>query len=186
MPEENVIIGNVALYGATGGEAYIHGVAGERFAVRNSGAVASRRGRRRSRLRIHDRRGRVVVLGRTGRNFAAGMSGGSAYVLDDQVELKSRCNLEMVQLFHLEDLEEIELLQSLLARYVEHTGSRRASEVLDAWDAYEHLFVSVVPNDYRRVLDAQKQMIATGMSPDQAEMAAFDLNSHDAARAGGK
>ncbi|MEJ7618553.1 MAG: glutamate synthase-related protein [Pyrinomonadaceae bacterium] len=184
-PEENVIIGNVALYGATGGEAYIYGVAGERFAVRNSGALAVVEG-------VGDHGceymtgGRVVVLGRTGRNFAAGMSGGVAYVLDSEGIFSRCCNQEMVQLFQLEDRDEIELLRSLIARHHEHTNSRRAATVLAAWDNYEHLFIRVVPNDYRRVLDAQQQMIATGMSPEQAEMAAFELNSHDAARAGGK
>jgi glutamate synthase (ferredoxin) len=184
-PEENIIIGNVAFYGATSGEAYIYGLAGERFCVRNSGVNAVVEG-------VGDHGceymtgGRVVVLGRTGRNFAAGMSGGIAYVLDEEGGFSRRCNTEMVQLYPLEDAEEIEFVKGMIRRHAEYTGSRRAAQVLAAWDEYEPRFVRVMPNDYRRVLEAQRRMRETGMTPEQAEMAAFELNAHDMARVGGK
>ena len=184
-PEENVIIGNVALYGATSGEAYIYGVAGERFCVRNSGASAVVES-------VGDHGceymtgGRVVVLGPTGRNFAAGMSGGIAYVLDERGEFTRLCNKEMVQLTILEDTEEIEAVKGLIFRHAEHTGSLRATEILVQWDEALPKLVRVIPNDYRRVLEAQKQMRHEGMTREDAEMAAFELNSHDLARVGGK
>ena len=184
-PEHNVIIGNVALYGATGGEAYIYGAAGERFCVRNSGASAVVES-------VGDHGceymtgGRVVVLGPTGRNFAAGMSGGIAYVLDEHGDFVRRCNREMVQLTLLEKQEEIEALKGLVFRHAEHTGSRRATEILLQWDEALPKFVRVIPNDYRRVLEAQEQMKREGMTHEDAEMAAFELNSHDLARVGGK
>jgi glutamate synthase (ferredoxin) len=182
---ENVIIGNVAFYGATSGEAYINGVAGERFCVRNSGASAVVEA-------VGDHGceymtgGRVVVLGATGRNFAAGMSGGIAYVLDERNDFSSRCNREMVELTRVEDAEEIEALKDMIFRHAEHTNSRRATEILLAWDEWLPKFARVIPNDYKRVLDAQKQMRAQGLTHEDAEMAAFELNSHDLARVGGK
>jgi len=185
VAEDNVIIGNVAFYGATGGEAYIYGVAGERFCVRNSGVLAVVEA-------IGDHgceymtAGRVVVLGSTGRNFGAGMSGGIAYVFDDQGDFASRCNREMVQLTRLADAEEIELVKDLIFKHVEYTGSGRASEILLSWDEALFRFVRVMPNDYQRVLDAQKQIKETGLNYEEAEMAAFELNSHDLARVGGK
>ncbi len=132
VAEENVIIGNVPLYGATSGEAYFRGVAGERFAVRNSGAHAVVEG-------VGDHGceymtgGRVVVLGRTGRNFAAGMSGGIAYVLDGDGTFARRCNSEMVDLDRLEDDEEAQLVHDLVARHVRLTGSAIGARVLEAW-----------------------------------------------------
>jgi glutamate synthase (ferredoxin) len=184
-PEENVIIGNVALYGATGGEAYINGVAGERFCVRNSGATAVVES-------VGDHGceymtgGRVVVLGATGRNFAAGMSGGLAYVLDPDHSFQRHCNLEMVELTDIEDDEEIELVKTLLFRHVEYTGSKRAAEVLMSWDEMVSSFVRVIPKDYKRVLETQTQLLQSNLSIEEAAMAAFELNSHDAARIGGK
>jgi glutamate synthase domain-containing protein 2/glutamate synthase domain-containing protein 1/glutamate synthase domain-containing protein 3 len=184
-PAENILVGNVALYGATGGEAYFSGVAGERFAVRNSGAHAVVEG-------VGDHGceymtgGRVVVLGKTGRNFAAGMSGGIAYVLDLEGDFERRCNKEMVGLTQLEDAGEIELVKSLIFRHHEHTGSRRASDVLLSWDEYVSKFVRVVPHDFRRVLEAQARMREAGLSEEEAVMAAFEMNAKDAARAGGK
>jgi glutamate synthase (ferredoxin) len=185
IPEENVIIGNVALYGATNGEAYINGVAGERFCVRNSGATAVVEA-----LGDHGCEymtgGRVVVLGAVGRNFAAGMSGGIAYVLDERGDFPVRCNREMVELTRVEEAEEIEALKDLIFRHAEYTGSTRATEILLAWDERLPKFVRIIPHDYKRVLDAQKQMRASGLTHEEAEMAAFELNSHDLARVGGK
>jgi glutamate synthase (ferredoxin) len=186
VAEENIIIGNVALYGATAGEAFIRGVAGERFCVRNSGASAVVEG-------VGDHGceymtgGRVVILGPTGRNFAAGMSGGVAYVLDDeQGSFSRRCNKEMVSLGKLDDPEEIAAVQALVSRHARETGSTRAAEILAAWNQLVPQFVRVMPNDYRRVLETQKKMRANGLSQEEAEMAAFEQNSHDAARLGGK
>jgi glutamate synthase domain-containing protein 3 len=184
--EENILIGNVALYGATSGEAFFRGVAGERFAVRNSGAATVVEG-------VGDHGceymtgGSVVILGPTGRNFAAGMSGGVAYVLDDErATFATRCNKEMVGLGKLEDPEEIKLVRGLVQRHADLTGSKRAQELLAAWTQVLPSFVRVMPHDYKRVLEGQKKMLETGMSQDEAEMAAFDLNSHDLARLGGK
>ena len=151
---ENVVIGNVAFYGATSGEAYINGVAGERFCVRNSGVVAVVEA-------VGDHGceymtgGRVIVLGPTGRNFAAGMSGGIAYVMDDGGDFASRCNKEMVQLTSLRDAEDIEFVKQQIFRHAEYTGSIRATEILLSWEEFAPKFVAVMPNDYRRVLETQ-------------------------------
>ena len=185
IASENVIVGNVALYGATSGEAYICGMAGERFCVRNSGVVAVVEA-------VGDHGceymtgGSVVVLGTTGRNFAAGMSGGVAYVFDEHGDFWRRCNQEMVQLMQLADEGEIEEVKDMIFRHAEYTGSVRATEVLLSWDEWLPRFVRVIPNDYHRVLEAQKQMKRDGMTYEEAEMAAFELNSHDLARVGGK
>jgi glutamate synthase (ferredoxin) len=185
IAEENVIIGNVALYGATSGEAYICGVAGERFGVRNSGvsAVVEAVGDHGCEYMTG---GRVVVLGPTGRNFAAGMSGGIAYVFDEHGDFRRRCNREMVQLTPLDDEEEIETLKDMIFRHAEYTGSGRATEVLLEWNEWLPKFVRVMPNDYRRVLEGQSRMMNDGMTHEEAVMAAFELNSHDLARVGGK
>jgi glutamate synthase (ferredoxin) len=183
--EQNVIVGNVALYGATSGEAYIRGLAGERFCVRNSGASAVVEG-------VGDHGceymtgGRVIILGPTGRNFAAGMSGGIAYVLDENRELRRNCNTEMVGTGPLDDSAEIEQVLAMLRRHRELTGSKRAHNVLGSWSLFRPLFVRVIPHDYRRVLEAQNKMLASGLSREEAEMAAFELNSKDAARIYGK
>jgi glutamate synthase (ferredoxin) len=191
VAEENVITGNVALYGATSGEAYIRGMAGERFGVRNSGVSAVVEG-------VGDHGceymtgGRVVVIGKTGRNFAAGMSGGVAYVLDESGEggaagggFERVCNKEMVQLFPLSDPAEISEIRRLLSRHVEYTASPRAQALLDEWDTTVSRFIRVVPNDYRRVIEAQSRMREKGLSQDEAEMAAFDENVMDARRVAG-
>jgi glutamate synthase (ferredoxin) len=151
-PEENVIIGNVAFYGATSGEAYIHGIVGQRFCVRNSGAnvVVEAVGDHGCEYMTG---GRVVVLGRAGRNFAAGMSGGIAYLIDDNQNAEKICNLEMVSLTALEGQAEIELVKDMIFRHAEHTGSRRATEILLAWDHFVTNIVRVLPNDYRRALE---------------------------------
>jgi glutamate synthase (ferredoxin) len=131
--------------------------------------------------------GRVVILGPTGRNFAAGMSGGVAYVLDDEARsFAGRCNKEMVSLGKLEDAEETKLVHDLLSRHAQLTGSKRAQEILASWNQLAPSFVRVMPNDYRRVLEAQAKMRAAGLSQEEAEMAAFEQNSKDAARLGGK
>jgi glutamate synthase (ferredoxin) len=186
VAEENIIIGNVALYGATSGEAYIRGVAGERFCVRNSGASAVVEG-------VGDHGceymtgGRAVILGPTGRNFAAGMSGGVAYVLDDEARsFARRCNKEMVTLGPLSDAEEIGIVHGLVQRHARLTGSKRAEEILASWAQLVPQFVRVMPNDYARVLEAQKKMLAAGLSQEEAEMAAFSENSRSVARLGGK
>ncbi len=184
-PDENIIIGNVALYGATAGAAYIYGVAGERFCVRNSGATAVVEA-----CGDHGCEymtgGRVVVLGHTGRNFAAGMSGGVAYVFDEAGDFQLRCNTELVQLTRLADAAEIESVKDMIFHHAEYTASRRATEILLAWDEALTKFVRVMPHDYRRVLDAQQQMRAAGMTHEQAELAAFELHADDLAQAGGK
>jgi glutamate synthase (NADPH/NADH) large chain len=151
VPEENILIGNVALYGATSGLMFVRGVAGERFAVRNSGAMTVVEG-------IGDHGceymtgGRVVVIGRTGRNFAAGMSGGIAYVYDPDGDFNIRCNKEMVDLEKLDDSEDIDLVRGLLERHREYTGSTVADGLLREWPAVAAKFVKVMPRDYKRVL----------------------------------
>jgi len=130
--------------------------------------------------------GRVVVLNRTGRNFAAGMSGGIAYVLDRDGEFASRCNREMVELEEIEDPQELETVKDMISRHVQYTGSKRAAEIFLSWEEWCPRFVRVIPKDYKRVLDAQKRMTDLGLRVEEAEMAAFDVNSHDAARLGGR
>jgi glutamate synthase (ferredoxin) len=134
--------------------------------------------------------GRVVILGRTGRNFGAGMSGGIAYVLDegsaDGTTFEKRCNLEMIGLGRLEDPEEIEQVLGLIRKHAQLTGSEKARRVLERWPEVRPLFVRVIPQDYRRVLEAQKAMLLKGMTPEEAEMAAFEKNSKDASRLHGK
>ena len=161
-PEENVIVGNVALYGATGGQAYIRGLAGERFCVRNSGAWAVVEG-------VGDHGceymtgGRVAVLGDTGRNFAAGMSGGIAFVYDEDGAFAGRCNTGMVDLksMHREGIPE---LRAMLERHWDYTGSTLARGLLDDWDASVRKFVRVMPRDYARVLKERKTIEATALS----------------------
>ena len=150
-PSRHVIAGNVILYGATGGEVYIHGRAGERFAIRNSGAQAVVEG-------VGDHGceymtgGRIVVLGETGINFAAGMSGGIAYVFDPERRLDTHCNLDMVDLEIVTDEDDIEELRQMIRRHEKYTGSMKAKEILDDWEACLPFFVKVFPMEYRRVL----------------------------------
>ena len=151
--EENIIVGNVSLYGATGGEAFIRGVGGERFAVRNSGATAVVEG-------VGDHgceymtRGIVVVLGRTGRNFAAGMSGGVAYVLDENGDFDQRCNFDMVDIESLSDDEEAKSIRALVEKHAKLTGSLRATRIHNDWNLYRDKFRKIMPMEYRRVLEA--------------------------------
>ncbi|HMC77771.1 MAG TPA: glutamate synthase large subunit [Vicinamibacterales bacterium] len=158
VPEDNVIVGNVVLYGATGGEAFIRGLAGQRFAVRNSGATAVIEG-------VGDHGceymtgGRVVVLGATGRNFAAGMSGGIAYVLDRSGSFAARCNRQLVDLDPLAD-EDAADLRGLLERHAQHTGSTVATILLADWPRGASSFVKVMPRDYKRALRAAADAVA--------------------------
>ncbi|MDB5335114.1 MAG: glutamate synthase large subunit [Planctomycetaceae bacterium] len=154
VAEENIIIGNVACYGATGGEVFIRGVAGERFCVRNSGVDAVVEG-------VGDHgceymtRGNVVIIGSTGRNFAAGMSGGLAYVLDEKGDFRIHCNQEMVDLDPLLD-SDVEKVQTLLRKHIEKTDSERAQYVLENWDRLQAKFIKVYPKDFKRVLSERK------------------------------
>ncbi len=183
-PEENIIIGNVAFYGATSGEAYIRGMAGERFCVRNSGlnAVVESVGDHGCEYMTG---GRVIVLGRTGRNFAAGMSGGVAYVMDEVGDFPSRCNKAMVVLERLTDPEEIQAVRAMVERHAHHTASKRAAMVLGRWDDFVSKFVKVLPKDYDRMLKAIKRATESGLNGDEAVMAAFQDNARDVARIGG-
>jgi len=155
VAEENIVIGNVALYGATSGRAFFRGGAGERFCVRNSGALAVVEG-------VGDHGceymtgGTAVIIGATGRNFAAGMSGGSAFIWDSEGTFPNRCNREMVTLEPLEDPEDIELVRDLLIQHAGYTRSAVAARLLKGWDGAIGQFVKVMPVDYRRVLDQQK------------------------------
>jgi glutamate synthase domain-containing protein 3 len=152
LPEESILVGNVVLYGATSGEVYLNGIAGERFAVRNSGATAVVEG-------VGDHgceymtNGLVVVLGTTGRNFAAGMSGGVAYVYDDQGDFSTRrCNKASVDLEPLVEAEDIAQVRGLLERHRDLTGSPRAAWVLEHWADAQPNFIKVFPHEYKRVL----------------------------------
>lgn len=156
-PESNIIIGNTVLYGATSGYLYVHGVAGERFAVRNSGAYAVVEG-------VGDHcceymtGGRVVVIGSTGRNFAAGMSGGIAYVLDESGRFDYFCNKGLVDLNPVHDYDDIQELQHMLSKHLLHTNSAKAREILVNWDFYLPKFIKVIPFEYKKVLQQQKLM----------------------------
>lgn len=171
--EENIIIGNVAFYGATSGEAFVRGVAGERFCVRNSGVTAVVEG-------VGDHGceymtgGTVVVLGKTGRNFAAGMSGGVAFVYDADGDFHTRCNQEMVSLTAVTDQNDIEHLRATIHRHVTLTGSRLAHEMLENWHTVQHSFIKVLPRDYKKMLDAFDFVKSTtDLTGDELAMAAF-------------
>jgi glutamate synthase (ferredoxin) len=182
--EDNMIVGNVALYGATSGEAYIRGMAGERFAVRNSGVNAVVEG-------VGDHAceymtgGHVVVLGSTGRNFGAGMSGGIAFVLDVAGDFATRVNKQMVEVEALVDPGEIATVRAMIHAHLELTGSARARQVLDAWEQYLPRFAKVMPRDYKRVLACIGRAHEQGLTGDEAIMAAFEENARDLARVGG-
>jgi glutamate synthase (NADPH/NADH) large chain len=154
IPDETVLAGNTVLYGATSGEAYIAGVAGERFAVRNSGTIAVVEG-------VGDHGceymtgGTVVVLGRTGRNFAAGMSGGMAFVLDEFGEFEKQCNAAMVDLSQVTQRSDLELLRHLIEQHARYTGSARAKRELARWNVAQRHFIAVVPREYRQALDSR-------------------------------
>ena len=174
--EENVIIGNVALYGATSGKAFINGIAGERFCVRNSGALAVVEG-------VGDHGceymtgGVAVVLGRTGKNFAAGMSGGIAYVLDREHDLYRKVNKELVTIENLTEKHDIEELKAILSEHFENTGSALAKEILADFEAFVPLFKKIMPNDYQKMLKTISSMEKKGMSREEAEIEAFYQNT---------
>lgn len=183
-PEENIIIGNVAFYGATDGEAYINGVAGERFCVRNSGAkaVVEAVGNHGCEYMTG---GRVIILGPAGRNFAAGMSGGIAYVLDEAGDFFNCCNHEMVDLERLVNKEEIDEVKDMIKKHLRFTGSKKARYILANWPLFLPRFVKVYPRDYKRVLQSVAHLQKTGMSKDDAFMAAFEENKTDLKRVSG-
>ena len=170
--DENLIIGNVALYGATSGQAYVCGQAGERFAVRNSGAVAVVEG-------VGDHGceymtgGCVVVLGKTGRNFAAGMSGGVAYVLDENHDLYLRVNKQLVDIEELHGEHDLETLRELIRAHVRETGSEKGKRILADFENYAGRFKRIMPRDYRRMLSAIAKYEAQNMTRDAAELEAF-------------
>ncbi len=154
-PENNIICGNTSLYGATTGEVYINGIAGERFAVRNSGAVAVIEGAG-DHCCEYMTGGIVTVLGATGRNFAAGMSGGVAYVLDEKNNFDYFCNMEMVELSLVEDISDIYELKGLISKHLQYTNSEMAKKILNNWDQYVTKFKKVVPIEYKKVLQERK------------------------------
>ncbi|MEZ5563217.1 MAG: glutamate synthase large subunit [Gammaproteobacteria bacterium] len=181
---ENIIIGNVALYGATAGEAYINGMAGERFAVRNSGVdtVVEAVGDHACEYMTG---GHVVVLGATGRNFGAGMSGGIAYVLDENGSFPDHINMQMVETEELADPAEIARVRDLIERHLRWTDSERAREVLDDWETKVKRFVKVIPKDYKRMLACILRAHEQGLTGDEAIMVAFEENARDLSRVGG-
>ena len=170
--EDNIIIGNVALYGATSGEAYINGMAGERFCVRNSGAYAVVEG-------VGDHGceymtgGCVVVLGPTGKNFAAGMSGGIAYVLDENSDLYLKLNKELVSSNAVTDKYDVMQLKDMIREHVEATDSERGKEILANFSEYLPKFKKIIPHDYQAMLQAIAQMEEKGLSNEQAQIEAF-------------
>ena len=173
--DENIITGNVALYGATSGTAYICGVAGERFAVRNSGAYAVVEG-----VGEHGCEymtgGRVVVLGKTGKNFAAGMSGGVAYVLDAKNELYKNLNKSMISIEKVELKSDIQELHNMIAAHVAATGSEKGQEVLDHFQEYLPKFKKIIPDDYKKMITMATKLEEMGMSPEEAQLEAFNEN----------
>ena len=174
--DENIIIGNVALYGATSGKAFINGVAGERFCVRNSGASAVVEG-------VGDHGceymtgGRVVVLGKTGKNFAAGMSGGIAYVLDEDNDLYTRINKEMVFSEEVSNKYDVLELKNMIKEHVALTNSEKGKQVLEHFSEYLPKFKKILPYDYNRMLMAIVQMEEKGLSSEQAQIEAFYANT---------
>ncbi|MFU8894359.1 MAG: glutamate synthase large subunit [Luteolibacter sp.] len=184
--EENILIGNVAFYGATTGTAYINGIAGERFCVRNSGVKTVVEG-------VGDHGceymtgGQVIVLGETGRNFAAGMSGGVAYVYDIDGLFEKRLNKEMVNLYRLIEANDadIALVKAEIEQHVALTGSARGKHILENWEAELPKFFKVLPRDYERMLECFRKVEEQGLSGDEAAMAAFEENLKDLARVGG-
>ncbi|NCD09794.1 MAG: glutamate synthase subunit alpha, partial [Negativicutes bacterium] len=172
-PHENIIIGNVAFYGATSGEAYIRGIAGERFCIRNSGVHAVVEG-------VGDHGceymtgGTVVILGKTGRNFAAGMSGGIAYVLDSEGDFASYCNKEIILLEPLSAINDKLEVQKMILTHAKLTGSKTAEEIIKNWDVYVNKFVKVIPKDYKRVTERIADIMQDGCSKEEAAIRVFE------------
>ena len=175
-PDENIIIGNVALYGATSGKAFIEGVAGERFAVRNSGAIAVVEG-------VGDHGceymtgGRVAILGPTGKNFAAGMSGGIAYVLDEHNDLYTRLNKSLISIEELTNKYDVQELKEMITEHAKTTGSAKGKYILEHFSEYLPKFKKIIPNDYKRMLNAIVLMEEKGLSSEQAQIEAFYANA---------
>ncbi len=184
IAEENIIIGNVAFYGATNGEAYINGIAGERFCVRNSGVTAVVEGVGDHALEYMTG-GKAVIIGRIGRNIAAGMSGGIGYVLDEDGDLESKCNFEMVEVSQITEKEDLNFIKTSLEKHLKYTNSNKAKLILENWQNYLPKFKKILPSDYRRVLEAFEKVKAQGLSGDEAIMAAFTANINDAKRVDG-
>ena len=173
VPEENIIVGNVALYGATSGEAYISGMAGERFCIRNSGATAVVEG-----VGEHGCEymtgGRAVILGRTGKNFAAGMSGGIAYVFDEENTLYKNLNKTFVLMDRVLDKNEISELKSIIEKHVEYTGSKKGQRILDNFDEAITHFKKIIPSDYKEMLRLTNMYIEQGCDSEEAKIKAFE------------
>jgi glutamate synthase (NADPH/NADH) large chain len=184
VPRDEIIVGNVAFYGATNGQAYIRGMAGERFCVRNSGvhAVVESVGDHGCEYMTG---GRVVILGPTGRNFAAGMSGGIAYILDENGDFEGHCNTEMVDLLRVEYDDDSAELREMIEAHVRYTQSALGQEILDHWETRLPQFVKVFPRDYRRMLESLDRARQSGLSGDDAVMEAFIENKSDTARVSG-
>ncbi|WP_028520277.1 glutamate synthase large subunit [Ruminococcus flavefaciens] len=172
--DENIIVGNVALYGATSGKAFINGIAGERFCVRNSGAVAVCEGTGDHGCEYMTG-GRAVILGRTGKNFAAGMSGGIAYVLDEEHDLYTRLNKALVSLEAVTAEEDIAELKGFIEEHAEATGSEKAKTILADLDSYIPRFKKIIPHDYAKIQTTVSRLEKSGVSHDQAEIEAFEL-----------
>ena len=171
--EENIIIGNVALFGATSGKAFINGIAGERFCVRNSGAAAVVEGTGDHGCEYMTG-GTVVILGAVGKNFAAGMSGGTAYVLDPHNDLYTKLNRSLVGYYHVTEDEDIRTLRGLIEEHARFTGSARGNEILDNFEEYLPKFKKIIPHDYKKMTELTKKYISDGMSEEQAQIAAFE------------
>ena len=178
IADQNIIVGNVAFYGATSGEAYMAGVAGERFCVRNSGVHTVVEG-------VGDHAceymtgGSVTCLGSTGRNFGAGMSGGVAYIYNELGDFESKLNRAMVNLYPLIECnsEEIEEVKARIQKHIEYTGSVKGSHILDNWEEESAKFLKVMPADYERVLNSLKRAEESGLQGDDAILAAFEENA---------
>ena len=177
--EENIIVGNVALYGATSGKAFINGIAGERFCVRNSGAVAVCEG-------VGDHGceymtgGRAVILGKTGKNFAAGMSGGIAYVLDEDRDLYMKLNKSLVSLESVTEKYDILELKGIIEEHAAATGSEKAKKILADFDRYVTCFKKIIPHDYAKIRSTVLSLEEKGMTSEQAEIEAFFINKKEA------
>jgi glutamate synthase (ferredoxin) len=178
VAHENIITGNVCFYGATSGEAYIAGVAGERFCVRNSGVCAVVEG-------VGDHGceymtgGKILCLGKTGRNFGAGMSGGVAYIVDEDGDFTSKClNQEMVKVYPLVECDDNEIseVKDLISKHVKYTDSVRGIEILENWNSFSSKILKILPEDYERVLLALKKAEERGLKGDEATQAAFEEN----------
>ena len=174
--EDNIVIGNVALYGATSGKAYINGIAGERFCVRNSGAIAVVEGTGDHGCEYMTG-GRAVVLGSVGKNFAAGMSGGVAYVLDEDSDLYMKVNKEMVSLEPVTDKYDVLELKEIISDHVTYTNSEKGKKILDHFGEYLPKFKKIIPHDYKRMMNTIVQMEEKGLSSEQAQIEAFYANA---------